>query len=135
MQLRHGRRLVVARDDSGNSTLEMAVLFPAMLLMIFGVIQGALHYYARNVAAGAASEGVVAGSVVSGSPGGAARAADEFIEAAGAGMLTDTRVTVSRSATTITVTVTGHAVNVLPGVLTPAISQTVSGAVEGTSGN
>lgn len=123
------------RSDRGNSTLEVAVLFPVMLLLIFGVIQLALHFYARNVAAGAASEGVVAGSVLAGSSGVALRAADDFVAAAGSGMLTDTHVTVARSTTTITVTVTGQAMNLLPGIHLPAISQTVSGPVERTTDN
>lgn len=103
-----------------------------MLLVIFGAVQAALHYYARNVAAGAASEGVTAGSVVTGTNGDAAAAAAQFISTAGSGMLTGTSVSVSRTATAITVTVTGHAIRLLPGLGTPTISQTVSGPIEAT---
>ncbi len=118
------------RADRGSSTIEVAVLFPVMLLLIFGVIQIALHAHARNLAAGAASEGVVAGSVTTGDARSALRAAESFVESAGAGLLTDPHVAVSRSAATITVTVTGRALTLLPGVDLPAISQTVSGPVE-----
>lgn len=105
-----------------------------MLLVIFGAVQAALHYYARNVAAGAASEGVTAGSVVTGTNGdaAAAAAATQFISAAGSGMLNGTSVSVSRTATAITVTVTGHAIRLLPGLGIPTISQTVSGPIEAT---
>ena len=46
--------------DGGSASLEIAVLFPVVLLLVFAVIQGALYYHARNVALAAASDGLTA---------------------------------------------------------------------------
>lgn len=46
------------RDDRGVSSLELAIIAPSLLLLIFFVIQGALYFYGRSVALQAAREGV-----------------------------------------------------------------------------
>nr|MDT0666757.1 pilus assembly protein [Micromonospora sp. DSM 115978] len=50
-----GRR---RRDDRGVSSLELAIVTPAVLLLIFFIVQVALWWYGRNVALQAAREGV-----------------------------------------------------------------------------
>ncbi len=113
-------------------TLELVVIFPVVLLLIFGAVQGAIHYHARNVAQAAAAEAVTAGSVLGGTESGAEAAAETFIASAGDGILTTAAVRVQRTGTTITATVEGRSLNIMPGIPTPAISQTVSGTVERT---
>lgn len=105
-------------------------MFPVVLLLIFATVQGALHFHARNLAQAAAAEAVTAASVADGSAGDGQAAAEQFIAAAGGGTLEDTAVTVQRSAGSVTATVTGRSINILPGIPTPAIRQTVSGPVE-----
>lgn len=119
-------------SDRGAATLELAVLFPVVLLLMFGSVQGALHFHARNIAHAAASEAVTAGSVAPAGTTGAAEAAQRFIDTAGDGTLVGTSVQVQRTATTLTATVTGRAISVLPGIGMPAIRQTVSGPIEPT---
>lgn len=111
-------------------TLELVVVFPVVLLLMFGIVQAGLHYHARNVAQAAASEGVIAGTILGATREGAQSAAQQFIDTAGDGMFVDTEVQVARTATTVTVTVTGHSLNLVPGLETPAIRQTVAGSVE-----
>ena len=106
------------------------VLFPVVLLVIFGTIQIALHLHARDVAQAAAAEAVTAGTTTGGTTATAATAARTYVEQAGDGILTDTDVTVSRTATMVTATVTGHSLNVVPLLPTPLIRQTVSGTIE-----
>ena len=45
-------------DERGASALELAFLAPALLLLIFFSIQGALFFYGRSVAIQSAREGV-----------------------------------------------------------------------------
>ena len=101
-----------------------------MLLAIFATIQTALHFHARNVAQSAAAEAVTAGTTTRGTTTDARNAAQAFIAQAGDGVLTDSAVTVNRTATTVTVTVQGHSLGVLPLLPTPLIRQTVSGTIE-----
>jgi Flp pilus assembly protein TadG len=116
--------------DRGAATLELAVLFPVILLLVFGTVQAALHFHARNIAQAAAAQAVSAGSVTTGTTGSAAAAAERFLAAAGDGTLVDTAVDVQRSPAAVTATVTGRAISILPGIGMPAIRQTVSGPVE-----
>ncbi len=101
-----------------------------MLLVIFGTVQTALHYHARNVAHAAAAEAVTAGTTTRGTTAAAREAADAFITTAGDGILTEATVTVNRTATTVTATVNGRSLAVLPLLPTPLIRQTVSGTIE-----
>lgn len=50
----HRRR---ARSERGASAIELSIVAPLFLLLIFVLIQGALLLYARNVALSAAREG------------------------------------------------------------------------------
>lgn len=69
---------VVARrslDDRGDTSLQMAIVFPFIIFLTIAVVQVSLWYYARNVALTAAREGVAAARVYESGPGaGAARA-------------------------------------------------------------
>jgi len=63
--VRHGgRRLTLDRPvgrhdrDRGASAVELAIVAPALLILIFFSIQASLYYYGRVVAQGAAREGV-----------------------------------------------------------------------------
>lgn len=47
-----------SRDERGASALELAVLAPALLFLIFFSIQAALYFYGRNVALQSAREAV-----------------------------------------------------------------------------
>ena len=49
------------RGDRGSVTLEVSILAPVLLLVVFTIIQVGLWSYARSLALGAAQEGVAAG--------------------------------------------------------------------------
>src|SRR3954453_16329072 len=70
-------------DERGSATLEIAVLFPAVLLAIFGLIQGALYYHARDVALPAATDGLTAARARTGSGEEGRQAAADFVQRAG----------------------------------------------------
>lgn len=117
--------------ERGSTSLELVVLFPVLLLIIFGLIQGALWYHARNVASGAAQEGVrVARAETGSTDAGRARAEGFLTDAGGADVLTDPVVQVSGDAERVRVVVTGRSISVLPGVPGPLVEQSAAGPVE-----
>lgn len=52
-----------AEDDRGLTSLEMAILFPTVLLVILTMFQISLYWHTANAAGVAAEEGVDAGQV------------------------------------------------------------------------
>ena len=131
MPWRHVRRPPRRRRDQGSATLEITVLFPAVLLAIFGLVQGALYYHARDVALAAATDALAAARSRTGGAAEGRLAATSFVQRAGGdGVLASSTVTVVRTARTVRVTVSGHALSLLPGLPSWRVSQTASGPVE-----
>jgi Flp pilus assembly protein TadG len=121
----------VVRGDRGSATLEITVLFPVVLLLILGVVQGALYYHARDVALAAAADGLTAARSRAGSAQEGRRAAVAFLgRAGGKDVLPAAQVSAVRTVAEATVTVTGRAMSLLPGLPGWSISQTASGPVE-----
>jgi hypothetical protein len=117
--------------DVGSATLEIVVLFPAVLLATFGLVQGALYYHARDIALAAANDGLSAARSRGGSAEDGRRAAVAFLgRAGGDDVLPASVVRAERTAGTATVTVTGHALSLVPGVPGWTVQQTASGPVE-----
>jgi Flp pilus assembly protein TadG len=126
------------RDDRGSSALELSILAPALLFLIFFMIQAALWLYGRNVALQAAREGVSQLRLVQ---------QTDNIDAANQRVQTDTasfarqvggETLIGANATAtynqngsgrVQVTVNGRAVSLLPGV-TLHVQQTASGEIE-----
>ena len=127
---RAARTRELLRQDDGAVVLEWVVLFPVILLVMLGTVQAALHFHARSIANGAAGEAVTSGTTVGGTTSNARSAAQKFIDEAGDGMFTSTTVQVERTPTTVTVTVRGHSLSLLPGIHLPEIRQVVSGPIE-----
>jgi Flp pilus assembly protein TadG len=125
-------RLSIRRSaDTGSVTLEIAVLTPALLLVIFGIIQGAFVFHARHVALAAASEGLAAATAHHAGDDAGSRAAREFLAAAGgADVLEAATVAVRRTPTSAEVTVSGRAPTIIPGVAGWTVTQVASGPVE-----
>lgn len=93
-------------------------------------MQAALFYHARTVAIAAATEGAKAAGGETGKETDGVSAANAFIdEAGGDDVLKGASSTAKRSATTVTVTVTGHSLSVIPG-WNPVIVQSASLPVE-----
>jgi len=114
------------------------VLFPVVLLILFGVIQGALYFHGRNVAMAAAEQGVRAARAdgQSNRAGTAAGQAWQFLTDTGElDNLAGVSITPDIGAVTVRVTVTARTVSLLPGVPGPKISQTASGDIERFTNN
>ncbi|MBF5082401.1 TadE family protein [Quadrisphaera sp. INWT6] len=130
----HPQTRVVARrpargGDDGSASLEVVVLFPAVLLITFGLLQGALWYHARDVASAAASAGAAAARGETGTAQlGEDRARAFLVQNTDVVLAADT--TVVRGGGRVSVTVSGHSLSLLPGIDGPAVEQTVTRPVE-----
>ncbi len=117
--------------DRGSTSLQLVIVFPAVLALIFGGVQTALYFYARNVAIAAAQEGARAAGAQNGSTGaGTAAAADFIARAGGPDALPASSVSGNRSGTTATVTVRGRSLSLVPGYAGIDITQSASVPVE-----
>jgi Flp pilus assembly protein TadG len=122
-----------AGAEGGAATLELVVLFPILLLLIFGTIQGALYFHGRNVVLAAAQQGVRAARLdgQSDRAGTAEQQTRQFLLDTGElSNLNELTVVVSLDGHQVRVTVTGRTVSLLPGVPGPKVTQTAAGSLE-----
>ncbi|MFI9040903.1 TadE family protein [Streptomyces sp. NPDC053726] len=117
-------------DDRGDTAIQMAVIFPFVLLATIAVLQGSMWYYARQIALTAAREGVSAARSYEATPAdGAARARDVLGRTAGDSLL-GYSVSVGSDGQRVRVQVSGTAQSMIPGVSGLRITQSASGPVE-----
>ncbi|MER5913008.1 TadE family protein [Streptomyces sp. NPDC001982] len=118
------------RDDRGDTSIQMAIVFPFVLLATVAVIQASMWYYARQIALTAAREGLTAARSYQASPGdGAARAREVLGRTAGDSLLSYS-VFASSSGQRVQVQVSGTAQSMIPGLSGLKITQSASGPVE-----
>ncbi|NDL60206.1 TadE family protein [Phytoactinopolyspora mesophila] len=110
------------RNERGSVALESVIVWPLVLAALFAIIQGGLWFHARNVALGAAQEGARVASAESRGDG-AARASAFISNAGGPKIMSSWSTSQSSTASVVTVTVTGRAPSVLPGVSGPKVTQ------------
>ena len=122
------RQRLTQQTERGSMSVELVILMPALLLTIFVIIQAGLWVNAREVALHAAAEGSAAATVENGGDELGSSAALAYVEQVGA--LTGTTVIVDRTATDVTVTVTGQAPSIVPGLDLPVITQSSTSAIE-----
>ena len=116
--------------ERGSATLEIAVLGPALLLLIFAVVQVGLLYFARSLALGAAQEGVTAARAYQAAADAGVQRALAFVSRSAGDSLQDVEVTAERSVDTVEVRVSGRALSVLPGFPGLRVSQSAEAPVE-----
>lgn len=122
-------------DDRGDVSLEMAIVFPLVIVLTMLVVQVGLWYYAREIALSAARSGVAAGRGHQDSPGkGAARAREVLDRTAGSSLL-QADASVSSTADRITIRVTGRAPSLLPFLSGPSVDQSASAPREHWTGH
>lgn len=97
------------RDSRGGSTsIGYLGVMPVLILLLFGALQVAMMYSANSAAVAAARAGADQARLM---PSGDAQGA--ALNVVSQGSLNNPTVTVDRGTTTVTVTVTGHAANIL----------------------
>ncbi len=100
--------------EAGLTSTELAVLMPVVIALVLVPFQVGLWFHAKQVAAAAARQAVDATQVEDGTERDGVEAAFRFLDAAG--NITDPRVTVTRTADTVTASVTGQAPRLIPGM-------------------
>lgn len=118
------------RGERGAATVELTVLAPVLLLIVFTVVQVSLWSYARNLALAAAQEGVAAGRAHGASAHAARARAEQFIATSAGDSLRGAAVRTQRMAGMVEVEVTGQALSVLPGVPGLPVRQGAQGPLE-----
>ncbi|TDD96027.1 TadE family protein [Jiangella asiatica] len=98
--------------ERGSATLETVILWPAVFLLIFGVVHAGIWFHARNLALAAAQEGARAASMAEGA-GGAARAA-QFLAGRDSMVRVD-GISETVHDDSVTVVVTGSSTTLVPG--------------------
>jgi Flp pilus assembly protein TadG len=117
------------RDDRGDASIQMAIVFPFVLLATVAVIQASMWYYARQIALTAAREGASAARSYQASPGdGAARAREVLGRTAGDSLLSYS--VFASSGQRVQVQGSGRALSMIPGLSGLKITQSASGPVE-----
>jgi Flp pilus assembly protein TadG len=101
------------RDERGMTTIQVAILFPVVLLWLMLIVQYGLWWHAKQVANAAAAEAVAAAQVPTGTEADGDAAAHRFLDQSG--NLTDVTVEVNRQPELVIVEVTGDAPRLVPG--------------------
>lgn len=122
------RRLTTGGTDRGANPVELAVVMPAVLVLLFASVQVAAWFVARSTALNAAQSGVNAQRVLEAPPGAGEARAGRFLGAAG-GWLVDANSSCVDGDVEVTCTVTGRSLSVVPGV-SFSVRQTAHGTAE-----
>lgn len=128
-EVRHARR--PPHGDGGSSAIELVLLTPVLLALVFALIQTALVWNARHTVAAAAQHGARlaraataleaalppagTGSLPTDSDARIEQSTLHFLQQTGGQALQEPTVTITRDGQYVTVTVTGTSIGVLPG--------------------
>lgn len=114
-----GRR----RFDDGGEVAANTVVFVAVLALFFLVVQAGVVYSAHQVARGAARQALDAARVADGTPADGEALAERYLDKTN--VLHNAEVTVTRTAATVTATVTGDAWSPRPIAITVTMTAPV----------
>ncbi len=109
------------RGERGSASVQMVVIMPLLFGIAFTGLQAGLYFYGRSTAMSAATTGARAAAAEHGTAEDCQRAAAAFLTSLG-DVLTQPRIQCARTATTITVEVSGNTLSVIPG-WTPQVVQ------------
>ncbi len=115
---------------SGSVTIEVAVLGPVLLLVVFAIVQAGLWSYARSLALGAAQTGVAAGRAYGAPPQAGRQAAEDFLAHHARDSLTAPQAVATTRGDEVQVVVRGRSLSVLPGLPGIPVTQHAVGPVE-----
>ncbi|MFE1294046.1 TadE/TadG family type IV pilus assembly protein [Streptomyces sp. NPDC014776] len=117
-------------DDRGDASIQMAIVYPFVLLATIAVIQASMWYYARQIALTAAREGVSAARAYQASPSEGAARAHEVLNRTAGDSLRFASVSAGSDGQRVHIAVSGFAQSMIPGVPGLAITQRASAPVE-----
>ena len=109
----------------------MTVLLPALLLLVFTIVQASLWFYARSLALAAAEEGVAAGRAFGSTPSTGVQAAGAWLNRNAGDSLMNANVTLLEAGPSrVSIEVRGQSLSVLPGISGVPVRQVAYGPVE-----
>ena len=94
------------RGERGSASVQMVVIMPLLFGIAFTGLQAGLYFYGRSAALSAATTGARAGAIEDGTAGDCRQAAAALIASLG-DVLTNARIDCVRTATAVTVRVSG----------------------------
>jgi Flp pilus assembly protein TadG len=120
-----------ATDDRGSSAVEFIILFPIIVVLLFGGPQLVMWHFAREAAQSAALAAARAASVDGAATGAGTSSADSYLHKVGKDTITSYTVDETDSGTSVTIHIHVTVPNVipLPG-FTPSADVTVTRAKE-----
>jgi hypothetical protein len=117
---------LLGREDGFADAI---IVLPGVILIVLVALQIALYYVGSNVAQAAATASYSDARAYQSTPSAGHTAGNQVLKQT-SGYLTSPSVEVDRAATTVTVTVTGHAVSLLPFLTLPEVKRTITGPIE-----
>jgi Flp pilus assembly protein TadG len=121
-----------SRGQRGAVSVELVIAFPLLLLLLLALMQLALWTHAEIIADAAASHALDAARVQGGSVAAGDASATAVLTQLSHGILLDPHVQVTRTTQSAAVTITGHAVSVIP---IPGITLPVRASLTGPAEN
>lgn len=109
-------------SERGSASTEAVLLTPVLLFLVMLVVQFGLWYHAQHVVQAAAREGVRAARMDASSASAGRTRAVDFLASAGPTIVRQPVVSATRDAEVAVVSVSGQAVNVVPGFSLPVRS-------------
>ncbi|KAB1932576.1 pilus assembly protein [Micromonospora sp. ALFpr18c] len=126
-------RLVAVDRERGANPVELAVVMPVILVLLFASLQVSAVFLARAAALNAAQSGVNAQRVQQAEDGAGVASATQFLNTAGGWLVgwdnPGPTCVITDADTEVTCTVSGRSLSVVPGV-DFAVQQTAHGTVE-----
>jgi len=116
-------------NDRGSASTELVIVMPLLLLLVLASVHVGLWFHARHVVDAAAQEGARAARAADATDTDGERRARQMLDTLGSTAVTDRTVTVSRDARFVTVTITGNAPPIVPGLVLP-VSATSTSPIE-----
>lgn len=117
------------RGERGSASVEMVIALPIVLTVLFLAVQAGTWFHARSIALASAQSGARTSAMLNSSLEAGLSNARSFAADVGGTTLTGVTVTGDRTATSITVTVTGHSVRLVP-FMDVTVSQSATLPVE-----
>ena len=117
------------RGERGSSSIEMVIALPIVLTVLFLAVQAGTWFHARSIALASAQSGARTSAMLNSSLEAGLSNARSFAADVGGTTLTGVTVTGDRTATSTTVTVTGHSVRLVP-FMDVTVSQSATLPVE-----
>lgn len=118
-------RIRLAGEGGYASTV---ILVPASLILLFLGLQAATWYLGTDAANTAAQAGYTVARAYQSDATAGISTADQLLDSTG--LLINPLVTINRTVDTVTVTVTGQPVSLIPGVTMPVITRSHTGPIE-----